>query len=110
MAVREYAPSKHVGQVGQEVELKGFVNYIGPALEDNPKYPAKPGQGARHRYMFGIDGDTVVGFSGALNRVQKGDRIRFSAKIKDHAEWNGQNQTVVSHIRLLENISAVQNR
>jgi len=106
----DYAPSKFVGQIGQEVELKGFVNYVGPELEDNPKYPAKPGQGSRHRYMFGIDGDTVVGFSGALSRVQKGDRIRFSAKIKDHAVWNDQNQTVVSHIRLLENITVANAR
>ncbi len=100
-ATAERAPSQYVGDIGDVVELTGFTNFIG-AVKSNYDKP-------RSRYIVSALGDTVT-FFGDLNRVVKGDRIRFEGTVSEHKEWNGTLQTELTKVRLLENISQANGR
>ena len=97
----ERAPSQYVGDVGDEVELTGFVNFIGDVKSAYDK--------PRSRYIVSALGDTVT-FFGSLNRVTKGDRIRFTGEVKEHKKWNGTLQTELAKVKLLENITTANAR
>ena len=101
MTATARTPSQYVGEVGEELELTGFLNYISPVTS---KY-GKP----RARYIISALGDTVTGF-GNLRGVQKGDRIRFTGVVKDHREWNGTAQTELDKLTLVENITQANER
>ena|ERR1035441_4989531 len=100
-ATAERAPSQYIGEVGDEVELTGFVNFIGDVKSNYDK--------PRSRYIISALGDTCTGF-GNLRGVTKGDRIRFTGVVKEHREWNGTAQTELEKLSLLENITSANAR
>ena len=93
-------PSEYVGTVGQELELEGYVNWIGPDLES--AYARKDGSPQfRNRYLINAGGDTVTAFANHLPRVQKGDRIKFTATVKELKTYNDEKQTEVTKVHLV---------
>jgi hypothetical protein len=41
----------------------------------------------------------VFGSSESLFGLERGDQATLTGKVKEHAEWNGQEQTVLSHVK-----------
>ena len=105
----EIAAAKAAEEARLASLVQGFVAEVGAKVVDLAvtikvaKYCA--GSWNRSSSMF-IIAETasgqvvkVFGSSESLFGLQRGDAVTLTGKVKEHAEWNGQQQTVLSHVK-----------
>lgn len=89
--------SKHIGEEGERSTMRlTLVDVLGPL----------PGQwGDRFGYIFhqGDPGETcnvVIWWTGGKAGVEKGAAETFTATVKEHSEYNGVRQTVITRAKV----------
>ena len=83
----EKAKSNHIGVVGERQEFEAVVKFT-------TSYDTMYGT----TFVVGMKiGDDTLIFKGTadLVRAQRGDTVRFTARIKEHGERDGEKQTIV---------------
>lgn len=92
-------PGKYLGYVGKVGEM---VNLPCLRVEFAKQYFNE--RGSYWLYKFATEiGDTIKAFySGAKFEAKVGDVVSIRCKVKEHQEWNGMPETMVSHISLIE--------
>lgn len=109
----EKAKSQYIGQVGDKIDKVVTLVFI--ADYDVPSFR---GYGMTTMSVYGFvddDGNMLVWKTGGCLYIEhevkgfieneyahKGDRIHIKATIKDHSEYDGQKQTVLSRVKLIE--------
>lgn len=67
------------------------------------KYEFYTQYGESKLYVFNDnEGRTFTWFSGTYQKVEKGDKLKIKATIKEHKEYNGINQTVLTRCKLIK--------
>lgn len=111
---REKAASNFVGVVGDKLDAVVKVSF-----EADYELPSFTGYGVRIVHVYGMkdeQGNTLIWKTGAhlviekvdeFNRIQssfahKGDRVRIKATIKEHSEYKGEKQTLLTRCKLVE--------
>lgn len=90
------APSEHIGQVGSRMTFEGMIKSVTTFFRRRVSY-YDSGVGYLTRVL--VDGNEVVYF-GQLG--EKGATVKFVATVKEHGEYNGRKQTVVSRPKLVQ--------
>lgn len=85
--------SEWIGKVGQRTVFKGKVLSVNE-YQTTSRFHYYD-SGVRIRTTVDVDGSVVV-YWNSLADAAKGDSIEFVATVKDHTEYNGKKQTVVS--------------
>lgn len=116
----EKAKSDYVGQPGEKIEKTVTVAFV-----SSYEFPSFRGYGMTTMYIYGLkdDQDNLMVWktaSGTLSietkvykkdcsdwfceseYAHKGDVIKIRATVKDHSEYNGQKQTVLTRVKTLE--------
>lgn len=100
----------HAEQARRAALTQGFLGEIGEKISDVPatiryaKY-CEAQAWNRSATMFVIaeaDSGQAIKMSGSsrsLFSLERGDRVLLSGKVKDHGQYNGQQQTILSHVR-----------
>ena len=121
----EKAKSAYVGNAGDKIEK--VVTF---AFETAFEVPSFRGYGTNTMYIFGLkddDGNLYIWKTGGCLYIEhrvyakngtdyfceneyahKGDKIRIKAAIKDHAEYKGTKQTVLTRVKLVEFIEKAE--
>lgn len=87
--------SEHIGQVGSRVAFEGVIKSVTTFFRRRVSYYDS---GVGHLTRVSVDGNEVVYF-GQLG--EKGATVKFVATVKEHGEYNGKKQTVVSRPKLV---------
>lgn len=87
------ATSHHIGQVGMRVAFTGKVVAVRTFQTSSRNHYYDTG--VRHQTAVEVDGNKVV-YWNMLGDAQEGDEVQFTATIKEHSEYNGVKQTIVS--------------
>lgn len=90
----EKTKSQHIGTVGERQEFEAVVKFT-------TSYETI--YGVTHVIGMKIGDDTLI-FKGTadLVRAQRGDTVRFTARIKEHGERDGEKQTIVQRPTKIE--------
>lgn len=94
------ASSKHLGTIGERIQFTGTITFTKSFENDYgvgfmSKVITDDGSEVMYWNLFMLDA-SELGFSDNKLDGDKGDRITFFAKVKDHGEYDGVKQTVVS--------------
>lgn len=92
------APSEHVGTVGQRMTFEGVIKSVTTFERRRFSYYDS---GVGYLTRVSVDGNEVVYF-GQLG--EKGATVKFVATVKEHGEYNGRKQTVVSRPKVIETV------
>lgn len=104
---RQLAISQHVGTVGDKVALN--LKYTGSASWEQPSFS---GYGTDLCFLHKFEdeqGNVFVWKTGSAagwvdgrywHHPEEGDTVNVSGRIKDHSEYNGQKQTVLTRCKL----------
>jgi hypothetical protein len=90
--------SKHVGKVGERIELRVQVRFVS-------EYEGGFGPSAVYA-MSDEAGNDLVWFSTKLNQLSRDGSYRILATVKSHGERKERLQTVVTRVRVLEEIAS----
>ena len=90
------APSEHIGQVGSRMTFEGMIKSVTTFFRRRVSYYDS---GVGYLTRVSVDGNEVVYF-GQLG--EKGDTVKFVATVKEHGEYNGRKQTVVSRPKIVQ--------
>lgn len=92
------APSEHIGQVGSRMTFEGMIKSVTTFFRRRVSYYDS---GVGYLTRVSVDGNEVVYF-GQLG--EKGATVKFVATVKEHGEYNGRKQTVVSRPKVIETV------
>jgi len=100
--ILQAANSKHVGTVGEKIELIVEVKHIAE-FNSAIRYSYYD-SGLRRAYiMVDADGNSVVVFSADLD-MTKGKKYNISAKVKAHNVRDGEAQTILQRVKIKNEI------
>lgn len=94
----QYAPksgSEYVGQIGDKLEARvRFVTSY--SYETHITYRGE----THYIYKFDLDGNTIIWNTTAWQDVDEGSEYLIKGTIKDHSEYKGDKQTVLTRCRI----------
>ena len=92
------AISKHVGEVGQRIKLE--LTYLGSA-----HFEVRFGWATQEMYIHNFvdeNGNKFIWKSGCYVSGEKGEKTTVTGTIKEHSEYKGEKQTVLTRCKIVE--------